>query len=367
MSFDRGSVGFTMFALSSPLPGDMARRLAAEAPPPLSTLQEQEMFGWVGGRHLLDLPVTEDNARFGGYLRVTLLSAERKIPPALFRTHVALEEIAWMKDRGKPFVPRRERAQIRADVRKRLLPDMPPRLKGIQAVFDETAGMAFAEATTPAQRDLLRAHTLRAAGVDLVALTPATAAARRGIDVRDWAPASFAPKAPADRVRNDPGCDFLTWLLFSLEARGGVFRDAEHGEFAVSLDGPMVFAMEGEGAHETILRKGAPRFSAEARTCLESGKKLRQARLALGRPEETWSWTFDAETFAFRGMRIPEGDEPAADPAGRFQDRILRLAVFRDVFLRLYDRFADERRDAARWESCVGEMREWIRSRPARR
>ncbi|MDZ4197726.1 MAG: hypothetical protein U1E27_00410 [Kiritimatiellia bacterium] len=368
MSFESGSVSFSMFYLSTSLPGDSVERFAREAAPPLTSLGDDPAVGWVGGRHLLDLPITEENARFGGYLRLTLLQALRKVPPALFRAHVALEELAWMKAEGKPFVPRRERADIRRDVMARLLPDMPPQLRGIRLVVDETARLAYSDALSPAQQDLLRAYVLRTTGIELIAVTPATAAAaRRKVDVRDWGRTSFSAEVPADRVSEEPGHDFLTWLWYFCEAHGGIFKDEEHGDFALALDGPLMFSMEGDGAHETVLRKGAPIQSVEARACLLSGKKLRQARLTLGRPDESWTFSFSSDSFAFRGMKIPEENPPPMDPAGRFQDRLLRLAVFRDVFLRLFDRFIDERNGPKRWEGVAEEMREWARSRPTRR
>lgn len=368
MSFESGTLGFSMFYMSDPLPADAVRRFAAESVPPLNSPSVTEAQGWVGGRHLLDLPITEDNARWGGYLRITLLRAERKVPPALFRAHVAIEDLAWMKENGKSFVPRRERAEIRRDVLARLLPGMPPQLRGVKLVLDETSGIAYADTVSATQQDLLRSWALRTVGVELIAISAATAAAaRRKVDVRDWPKSSFSRETPDDRVHSDPGCDFLTWLLFFSESRGGIFKNAEHGDFALALDGPLTFAMEGDGAHETVLRKGSPLLSAEANTCLQSGKKLRQARIMIGRTDEIWSCVLGAEGFWFRGMKIPEEDPPPMDPIGRFQDRLLRLAVFRDVFLGLYDRFLDERATASRWHGVVEEMREWTVHRPSRR
>jgi len=42
---------------------------AKHAAPPLKSIGTEAVQGWVGGRHLLDVPITEDNAVYGGYLR----------------------------------------------------------------------------------------------------------------------------------------------------------------------------------------------------------------------------------------------------------------------------------------------------------
>lgn len=368
MSFERGLVGFSMFYLARGFPENVEKAFAAEAAPSLSLLGTDEIRGWVGGRHLLDLPITEENARLAGYLRLTLLQASRKVPPALFRAHVALDEIGWMRTESKPFVPRRERTEIRQAVMNRLLPDMPPQLRGTQWVADEAAGIAYSDALSATKQDSLRAHVLRATGVEMIALSAETVALqRRRIDARGWSRTSFSKEVPNDRVSDLAGHDFLTWLWFFCEARGGVFSDQEHGEFALALDGPLTFTMEGDGAHETVLRRGSPLQSVEAKACLLGGKKLRQARLILGRPGETWACTFSADGFTFRGMKLPADDPPPMDPASRFQDRLQRLAVFRDVFLRIFDRFIDERSDKNHWGQTTEEMREWVRNRSSRR
>jgi hypothetical protein len=368
MSFESGSLSFSMFHLPRAFPPDADKRFAAEAAPPLSRLGPDGLRGWVGGRHPLDLPITEENVRFAGYLRLIFLQAARKIPPALFRAHVALDELAWMRAEDKPFVPRRERAEIRRAVQERLLPEMPPQLQAVKWVADETAGFAYADTASPSRLDLVRAHVLRATGVDAFVLTAETAARiRRRVDTRDWPRVSFSADVPAERASDHVGHDFLTWLWFFCEARGGAFTDAEHGTFALALEGPLTFTMEGDGAHEAVLRRGSPLQSVEAKACLTSGKKLRRARLILGRPGETWTCGFDADGFAFRGLKLPVEDPPPIDATSRFQDRMVRLAVFRDVFLRLYDRFVDERADRAQWGRTVEEMRAWALGRSTRR
>ena len=160
------------------------------------------------------------------------------------------------------------------------------------------------------------------------------------------------------------GQDFLTWLCFLSEERGGIVKIRDLGEFGVMLEGPVTFVMEGQGAHETVLRKGMPLLSPESKTCLQSGKKLRRARLTLARKDETWQVTLDADLFTFRGLKLPEVDEK--DPINRFQERMLRLDMFKEVFLELYDRFLDERRDPAQWAKVLKDIHRWVADRRIR-
>ena len=85
MPFEGGSVSFRMFFLPREMPADAVQRFQKNAVPPLDGLKADPLHGWVTGRHLLDRQITEDTASYGGYLRMTLMQAARKIPVSLFR------------------------------------------------------------------------------------------------------------------------------------------------------------------------------------------------------------------------------------------------------------------------------------------
>ncbi len=366
MSFESGRMSFRMFYLPQPMPRDAVARFAAHAAPPLDALSGGEIHGWVSGRHLLDRQIDETTAFFGGYLRLTLMKAERKIPESLLRAECRMEELARLQATGQPALERKERVAIRRDITARLLPSMPPQLKGMSLVHGREADVLFAEALSEKQLDAFQANIRQTLGFGLIPVTPhAAALRRRKLDTRDLPPASFSPDCAEDTVSPSVGQDFLTWMWFFSEARGGVFRVTGHGEFAVMVEGPLVFVMEGEGAHETVLRRGCPVLSAEAKISLLSGKKLKRARIQIARGQEAWSCAFDADEFVFRGLRLP--DEEALDPAGRFQERMSRLGAFKEAFLSLYDLFLRERADETAWRETLAEAHRWVQERASRR
>ncbi len=90
MSFESGSIGCRLFFVPDEIPDDVVERFAAQAAPSLDALKDEPVQGWVGGRHLLDRVITEENAYTAGFLRLVLMQAERKIPPGAahwMRTH----------------------------------------------------------------------------------------------------------------------------------------------------------------------------------------------------------------------------------------------------------------------------------------
>lgn len=365
MGFESGSVSFRVFYLSAPLPDNHVARFAKHAGPALEGLGRDPMSGWVTGRHLLDRHITEETAYRGGYLRLTLMRAERRIPGALLRAQCMMEELASAQAQGVEFLKREERSRIRKEVTDRLLPQMPPQLTGIPIVAGRHGEAMMAGALSDAQIDALNLHMHSATDVELIPMTPETAALKRKRhSVRDLVPCSFSPECPDEEAAAGIGLDFLTWLWFFSEIRGGRIETG-HGEFSLALEGPLMFVMEGGGAHEARLRRGEPLLSSEAKSSLMAGKKLRRARVVLVQDQRQWSAEIDAETFAFRGVKIPKGEQ--LDAGSQFQDRMVLLQTMIQTFLALFDQFMDERLSGERWAATLREMRVWVSTRASKR
>ncbi|MDA0990781.1 MAG: hypothetical protein O3A51_08525 [Verrucomicrobia bacterium] len=364
MSFESGSVGFRIFLVPETLPRSVIDQFRAEAMPPLNTLGNGDIQGWVGHRHLLDRQITEDNATLGGYLTLSLVKAERKIPPTLMRAECKLEELARMQADGVAFLNRNVRAEIRKSVHDRMLPTMPPSLSAIRIVYMAQAGILLADAMTDKQADALELAFRRTTGIGLIPLTADTATLKlAGGNPNDFNPVSFSPDIEAAIAGGTTGQDFLTWLWFFSETSGRAVT-TEAGDFAIGLEGPLVFVREGDGAHEIALRKGSPLLSSEAKTALLSGKKLKRSKLLLVRGEDIWEATIDADTFAFRGVKLPA--DKALDPVSRFQERMLLLDQFRQALMGFFAEFLKARATDAAWAATRDRVHAWVRDRDAR-
>ena len=361
MGFESGVISYRVFYVPRGLPRDAWQQFARQAAPPLDTLGKDAIQGWVTGRHLLDRTITEETAYYAARLRLTLMKAERTIPQALLRAETRMEELAVMQAEGIESLPRARRSEIRKDVTERLLPTMPPTLTGIPMVYEHQTDRVYAAATTDKQVDALTLAFREAAGSDLVPMTPETAALKRKqVNARDLHPSSFSEHIADEEGGNSLGLDFLTWLWFFSEQRGGIIHVGSH-EFAAAVEGPLTFFMEGRGSHLTVLRNGEPLLASETRSALLSGKKLRRAKLTLARVEESWTGTIDADSFVFRGFSMPKTDN--LTPESRFEERMMSLGRFLEGFLAFYDRFLDERADKQSWSRTVEAMRKWVNER----
>lgn len=362
MSFESGSISFAMFYVPAKLPETIHQGFAGNVLGPMDNLRTDEMHGWVGPRHLLDREISETTAWPAGYLRLTLCQAQRVIPASLLRAECRMEELAWMQAQHRDYVNRKQRGEIKQQVIERLLPQMPPQLKGIDFCYDPREGFLYSTAISEKQLDAFSINFGLTTGSKLIMADPVSSAWHEAHCRADqWPPLGFAAEQWADCA---PGREFLMWLWFMSEAKGGEIALPEYGKYSVMVEGPLLFDQEEQG--ETAIRKGEPLLSAETRAALLSGKKLRRAKLTIARSaEECWTCVFDADAFVFRNLKLPKTE--SIDAFGRFQERMEMINAFRQVFLALYAVFVKLRDDAAGCKSMESEMKKWMASRPARK
>jgi hypothetical protein len=366
MAFESGSLSFRTFLLPADLPTDAIPRFAQHAVPPLNfSLTENTLQGWVTGRHLLDRNINEDSAIISGCLRLTLMKAERVIPPALLRAECRMEELAEMQARGVVYLRRDERSAIKKQVTERLLPQMPPVLTGIDWTAQPDSRYIYATALTDKQLDAFCLHFRNAVGMHPEALTPETLAfVLAGKDCRNLDPVSFSPEMDDSAAELRIGRDFLTWMWFFAEACGGEM-EVDGDVATILVEGPLTFAFEGTGAHETVLRKGQPTVSAEAKTALLAGKKLRAAKITIAMHDQEWKLTLDADTFAFRSVTLPKGEE-VIGPEEKFLDRFHAIERLRSIIAAFYRRFLEERTNEKEWLAVRKTIHQWVTDRHTR-
>ena len=357
MSFESGSVTMRPFISQQELEEDSSILFLAHALP--FTENVQEAVGWTGTKHLLERDIADYSIKKAGHLHINLVKAERKIPPSLLKTECKIEEIAEMSATGNQFLKRQARAEIKKAVTDRLLPQMPLTLSAVETAGCSDGHTYLSTATSDSNVDSLCSLWKETLQSDIIPLTPEVSALHHHqVQLNDFRSASFSPTgelSPDSRV----GDDFLTWLWYHAETQGGMI--GKDSEFAVLFEGPLTFVHEGMGAHETILRKGMPTASLEAKQALTAGKKLRKAKLTVARGEDVFSFNLDSLEWVFSGMKIPT--DKTLDPISRFQARVLAIEQLLQVLVGVYGEFLSLLEDGTLKESVVADMREWISDR----
>ncbi len=161
------------------------------------------------------------------------------------------------------------------------------------------------------------------------------------------------------------GQEFLTWLWFKSDERGGTVMVPSIGDVQIVFEKHMLLEY-GEGeSHEKVICQGLQTELKEARTGLATGKKLEQARILLGKNDYEWHLTMKASLMEFRSVKLPktmagseEGNDPAAVEA-RLLDRIFLLEEAISTMDELYRMFL-KIRISQDWPAEVSKVRAWV-------
>lgn len=350
MSFESGSVPVLICPMRNPLPEDFLERLNAASAGRLDDVKADPVIGWVSGRHLLECEINENTALYGGHLHVNLRKAERKIPSQLLNAICRREELAYMQANDMTFVPHKERKRIKEDAIERNLMKMPPVISATPILVNRAENVLYFGSTSLKQFDDFLEKFGNAMGIECepVPISPNELMEKLFNKTEDDLPSlSFSGEVGTDDEPS-PGRDFLTWLWFFAENNGGVLKHPQLGEFTLALEGPLSFAFSPgkakdpqlAGSGESVVKKGNPMTSAEAKAALSVGKKLKKAKIMIARSDaEKWTFSFDADNFAFGSLTLPEGDEEEIN--ARFEERVIFLDILHNVFEGYFKLFAE--------------------------
>ena len=161
------------------------------------------------------------------------------------------------------------------------------------------------------------------------------------------------------------GQEFLTWLWYKSEERGGAVFLPGTGDIQVVFEKHMLLE-SGEGESlEKLICKGLQTELQEARTGLRMGKKLEQARIYLAKGDYEWRLTLGATLFEYRNVSLPrtlsvseEGEDQVAWEAkvleriGMSEEAMHTIDELFRIFLNL--------RISADWSQELVRLKSWI-------
>jgi len=162
------------------------------------------------------------------------------------------------------------------------------------------------------------------------------------------------------------GQEFLTWLWWKSEERGGTIELPTMGDVTVVFEKHMLLEFgEGESS-EKIICSGLQAELQEARTGLQMGKKLEQARIVIGHKNYEYSFTLAAALMEFRNVRLPKTEATESDRGenpeeveGMILERIFLfeelIRLINVIFLKFLQlRLSED------WRDELIKVREWI-------
>lgn len=166
------------------------------------------------------------------------------------------------------------------------------------------------------------------------------------------------------------GQEFLTWLWYKSEERGGAIELDGRGDIQLVFEKHMLLETGVGDSHEKLICRGLQAELKEARTGLRMGKKIEQARIHMVQGEYEWHLTLSATLMEFRNVRPPEtmsaadqeldGDAAVEgmvlDKLGMIQEAVHTVNGLFRLFLK--QRISDG------WQDELQSIRNWV-ARPA--
>jgi len=161
------------------------------------------------------------------------------------------------------------------------------------------------------------------------------------------------------------GQEFLTWLWYKSEERGGSIDLPGIGDLTVVFEKHIMLEYGDGDSFEKVICQGLQAELKEAKTGLRMGKKLEQARILLARGEYEWNLTIKASRFEFKSVKTPKtmADSEEADDPDAVEGRILEKIGMDEEVLHLVDelfRLYLNVRLSASWGAELEKIRGWV-------
>lgn len=162
------------------------------------------------------------------------------------------------------------------------------------------------------------------------------------------------------------GQEFLTWLWWKSEERGGSIELSGLGDITVVFEKHMLLE-SGEGeSSEKLICTGLQTELQEARTGLQMGKKLEQARIVIGHNSYEYSLTMAGAMMEYRNVRLPKTEasdndknESPEEVEGMILERIFLIEELVRLVNALFGLFLKARL-GPNWRDELSMIRQWI-------
>jgi hypothetical protein len=162
------------------------------------------------------------------------------------------------------------------------------------------------------------------------------------------------------------GQEFLTWLWWKSDERGGSVKLENEGDITIAFEKHMLLE-SGEGeSSEKIICTGLQAELQEARTGLQMGKKLEQARIVIQHNNNEFSFTLAGALMEYRNVRLPKTEATENDTTGKpeeIEGMILeRIFLFEELIRIINVLFAMflKVRLREQWRDELLKIRHWV-------
>ena len=159
------------------------------------------------------------------------------------------------------------------------------------------------------------------------------------------------------------GRDFLTWLWFVSEERGGAVRTPGAGDMEIHFVRRLVLE-SGEGEYSSsVICQGLHADLKEGKIAIREGKRIKEARLQLRADTGEWEFTLKADPFQIQSLKLPAGfslSEEEEEQEGRILERIHLTEKAIQAVDQLFSLFLTRRLSSAWFSEEIPRLKKWV-------
>lgn len=157
-----------------------------------------------------------------------------------------------------------------------------------------------------------------------------------------------------ERVRDTEflGREFLLWLWYNSEIRGGTYK-IDEDDVELWVDKKIVLRHDDDEGTEKITCSGDNPHLKEARYALSEQKQVTESQLRLKIEDNEYSFTLDSEWMNFKSFKTPKVvQDTDDDPEGIFYEKMFLIEQAVNTVDRIFCQFI-ELRISPEWEESV--------------
>jgi recombination associated protein RdgC len=374
MGLLKGTLTFSRYRLQESLPGNfqdfIRRQIKRFAFQELSLGREEKSSGWTSLQNLLDTQFEYANYSLGDYLAFSFRLDRKKVPPSLIKIKYLEAEKKALTAKAKKFLSKGEKEELKERIHLELLSKAFPVPSFFDVCWSLSEGWVIFGSLSPKVAEEFEKLFKKCFNLTLSPRLPwdpqhveRTFAEKMG-SLKDGV--FLNPQIPEQGKAGPPllGREFLTWLWFKSEERGGAVQVPGVGDVEVAFSRRLALESGGGEYSESIICQGLHAGLKEGKAALLEGKKVKEARIQLGVGPEKYEFTLKGDSFHFQTLRLPAGieeeEEEEKDAGGQVLERIYLVEKALKTVDQLFSLFL-KRRLSPQWSSEeVPRIKKWL-------
>ena len=374
MGLLKGTLTFSRYRLQEPLPGNfndlLHRQLKRFAFRELPLAGEEKSSGWTSLENILDTQFEYANYSVGDYLAFAFRLDRKSVPPALMKIRYLEAEKKTLAAKTKKFLSKGEKEEIKERIHLELLSKTFPVPSFFDVCWSLSQNWVIFGSLSPKVTEEFEKLFKKSFNLTLSPLVPwdpqhlDRGLGEKMASLKDGV--FLNPQTPDPGKAGPPllGREFLTWLWFKSEERGGAVQVSGAADVEISFARRLVLESGGGEYSENIVCQGLHAELKEGKAAIQEGKKVKEARLQLGIGPEKFEFTLKGDSFHFQTLRFPAGVEDAEeaenDKGGRVLEKIYLVEKAMKTADQLFSSFL-KRRLSPQWTSEeIPRIRKWL-------